>query len=458
MPTFTAKLTNAGLALYAGAVAAGVPVQLTAMGIGDNNGNVSIPNPEQTALGREVYRNFIGGIEPDPDDPTLKFAELVVPAHEGGWTIREVGIFTIDGTLFAIANFPETYKPLVGDGSSKDLVIRFGIKLSNSAAITLVVNVNIVTATRAWVMSTITAALLIPGGLTNQVLAKDSNADGDFKWVDLGEINVLVDVIEEPQTLAALQTIVNMAVTTTRGLAVYIEGVRIHRGADVDNWLPGAGGTSLTQIVLGKAYPADTAILMVQNEPAGAQRAPLEQLENLADVPNKATARTNLGVYSKAESDASGQPSEIRYFARSTAPTGFLKANGAEVNRIAYAALFAAIGTTFGIGNGTTTFNLPDLRGEFLRGWDDGRGVDAGRTIGSSQADALRAHNHAITAFDTTDLRAFAWNEGNGDHIVSADNAELAYGTLRTSRYATQNSTGTETRPRNVAMLACIKF
>ncbi|WP_288077329.1 phage tail protein, partial [Pseudomonas sp.] len=88
----------------------------------------------------------------------------------------------------------------------------------------------------------------------------------------------------------------------------------------------------------------------------------------------------------------------VAHFARNSAPAGWLKANGAAVSRTTYAALFAAIGTTFGSGNGSTTFNLPDLCGEFIRGWDDGRGVDTGRVFGSVQTDELRSHTHTYTA------------------------------------------------------------
>lgn len=77
-----------------------------------------------------------------------------------------------------------------------------------------------------------------------------------------------------------------------------------------------------------------------------------------------------------------------------SAPAGYLKENGATISRTAYAALFAAIGTTFGSGDGSTTFKLPDSRGEFLRGLDDGRGVDAGRSLGVWQADQNKAHQH----------------------------------------------------------------
>ena len=68
----------------------------------------------------------------------------------------------------------------------------------------------------------------------------------------------------------------------------------------------------------------------------------------------------------------------VIFVAMDTAPSGYLKANGDAISRTTYADLFTAIGTTFGVGDGSTTFNLPDMRGEFARRWDDGRGVDSG--------------------------------------------------------------------------------
>lgn len=89
---------------------------------------------------------------------------------------------------------------------------------------------------------------------------------------------------------------------------------------------------------------------------------------------------------------------EVSAFARDTAPDGWLKANGALVSRQAYARLFSVIGTTFGAGDGSTTFALPDLRGEFIRGWSDGRAVDSGRAFGSQQASGNALHSHSASA------------------------------------------------------------
>lgn len=138
-------------------------------------------------------------------------------------------------------------------------------------------------------------------------------------------------------------------------------------------------------------------------------------------------------------------PGLIGYFARETAPTGWLKANGALVSRTTYANLFAAIGERFGAGDGATTFRLPDLRGEFIRGWSDDRvGVDTGRVLGSTQADELKAHSHTYGRINII---------SNGER----DNNPQAGDTFNEAA-ATGSTGGSETRPRNVAMLACIKF
>mgnify|MGYP003300961289 CR=1 FL=1 len=87
-----------------------------------------------------------------------------------------------------------------------------------------------------------------------------------------------------------------------------------------------------------------------------------------------------------------------------TVPSGYLECNGAAVSRTTYSVLFAVIGTAYGTGNGSTTFNLPDLRGEFIRGFDNGRGVDSGRSIASSQSSQFGQHNHNVSASSSTSL------------------------------------------------------
>ena len=159
---------------------------------------------------------------------------------------------------------------------------------------------------------------------------------------------------------------------------------------------------------------------------------------------------------------------EVAFFARATPPSGWLKANGAAVSRTTYAALFAAIGTTFGAGDGRSTFNLPDLRGEFVRGLDDGRNIDGGRRLGTAQGDAIR---NITGAFDTSKgswaqqfvdfaetSGAFDLIRGNkqwtGDPNNGGNNLPTGF-KFDASRVV---PTANENRPRNIALLACIKY
>lgn len=223
-----------------------------------------------------------------------------------------------------------------------------------------------------------------------------------------------------------------------------------------------AGGFRLTNVANGIS-PQD-AVTKAQHDTKLAASAVSVFGLSLVDATDDAAARTTLVVPSRTGGDASGTwgisitgnaatatsattadngvpAGAVSAFARNTAPSGWLKANGALVSRTTYAALFAAIGTTFGVGDGSTTFGLPDLRGEFIRGWDDGRGVDSGRTFGSAQGDDFKSHTHGIGSAG----------------VVSASGAAQTQPSALGGIQSTATG-GAETRPRNVALLACIKF
>lgn len=134
---------------------------------------------------------------------------------------------------------------------------------------------------------------------------------------------------------------------------------------------------------------------------------------------------------------------QVAYFAGASCPTGWLAADGVAVSRSTYARLFAKLSTTYGSGNGSTTFNTPDLRGEFIRGLDGGRGVDAGRTLGSFQADDFKSHVH------TEQLHQGSPGTDNGPYAPGL-------GALTTQDSGATG--GTETRPRNVALTVCISY
>lgn len=135
----------------------------------------------------------------------------------------------------------------------------------------------------------------------------------------------------------------------------------------------------------------------------------------------------------------------IRGFGRSTAPAHWLICNGAAVSRTQYAKLFAKIGTTYGAGNGTTTFNLPELRAESPRGWDHGRGVDPGRALGSAQSAQLPAHSHTASSAAGGAHTHTGTASDSGVHSHTADDSAAANHTHTFSANTTANDGHTHT-------------
>lgn len=151
--------------------------------------------------------------------------------------------------------------------------------------------------------------------------------------------------------------------------------------------------------------------------------------------------------------------------ATTTVPSGYLECNGAAVSRTTYADLFAAIGTVWGSGNGSTTFNVPDLRGEFVRGWDNGRGQDSGRSFASLQTEMIGPHNHSITDpghthtsnqdLENPNSGGITQGPGNRNHGIIGAGSTIV--NSRTTGISINNNSGTENRPRNIAMMYVIK-
>ena len=182
-------------------------------------------------------------------------------------------------------------------------------------------------------------------------------------------------------------------------------------------------------------------------------------------------------IYSEALNGAAGAwlllnpteqqilPGLMAPYASSTVPTGWLECNGAAVSRTTYANLFAATGTSWGVGNGTTTFNLPDTRGEFIRGWDHGRGVDIGRAFASAQLDALQNITGGFTSRRTTAVApedVADWTGAFADDGLGGSDLGLSVGAAVLRRETKFDAsliarTSTETRGRNIAAMYIIK-
>lgn len=437
--------TALGLALVSQAVSQQRTIELTHFAVGDGGGNSIVPIESMTQLVRERYRATINRIYQDPENENKYTAEMIIPVTVEGFVVREIALFDRNGNMVLVGNTPEVHKPTLAEGVTQDSVYRIPFVISNPEVLELNFDPNVIIATHQWILNTLTPANMFPGGTIGQVLKKKTNADGDTEWGDAGSAEVFVNTIEEEQSLVADQLIVDLSETTTTGAAVYINGDRITNKSGADGWL----ATTATRITLGKVYPG-AKILIVQNEPLGAAPYPLAQKNNLSDILNKPLARQNLGVMSADEAKFNDcPPGTVIMLAATNIPTGYrlLKCNGATISRTAYADLFSVIGTTFGVGDGVNTFRLPDLRGEFLRGWDDGRGIDAGRVFGSWQTDEFRSHDHDIinTGREGYTRGHLFYGDRGVDYINQPDNV-------------TQKAGGVETRPRNYALLACIRY
>jgi len=194
---------------------------------------------------------------------------------------------------------------------------------------------------------------------------------------------------------------------------------------NVTNYLPDASDTE--EGVTSYATPAEIVAGTVDNKsitPA-ALRAALP----------------SMGVFTPAGA--------VVAFASAVSPAGYLECNGDAVARDVYAELFASIGTTYGEGDGSTTFLLPDLRGEFIRGWAHGKSSDSGRSLGSFQEDSIEYHTH-----DTLSSTL----EGQDDNILYSGGRVTNTPPMNTVTTDNNEGGANETRPRNIAMMYCIKF
>jgi len=209
---------------------------------------------------------------------------------------------------------------------------------------------------------------------------------------------------------------------------------------------------------------------------------------------DKAYSSAKIEAELALKATGSGSPTgTVIHLATLTVPEGYLKADGQAVSRATFNELFLAIGEVYGVGDGSTTFNLPDLRGVFVRSYDDGASVDTGRSFGSTQDDENKEHSHTGAA-DSSGNHSHTGSTasaGNHTHLTvqssgtsgssltanqfSRDYDEYAQGRMtaagahthsltidnsgdHTHNLSIENSGGTESRPKNIALLACIKY
>ena len=148
---FYTLLTDIGAAKLASAAALGVPVKITQMAVGDGGGVLPTPSAQQTKLVGEKRRAALNMLYIDPQNSSQVIAEQVIPETEGGWWIREVGLFDETGALIAVGNCPESYKPQLAEGSGRTQTVRMVLITSSTDNITLKIDPSVVLATRKYV-------------------------------------------------------------------------------------------------------------------------------------------------------------------------------------------------------------------------------------------------------------------------------------------------------------------
>lgn len=314
---YYALLTNLGAAKLANATALGTQLSLTQMALGDGGGVLPTPDPAQTKLIGEKRRAALNSLSIDPENTNQIIAEQIIPEDQGGFWIREIGLFDQDNTLIAIANCPETYKPQLQEGSGRTQTVRMILVVNSTEAVTLKIDPSVVLATRKYV---------------------------DDKVI---EVKAYADDL----------------------MAKHVAAANPHPQYDLPVGIP---------------LPWPTA----------------------------------------------------------TAPAGWLKCNGAAFDKAKYPKL--ALAYPSGL--------LPDLRGEFIRGWDDGRGIDSGRSLLSFQEGTI------VSGFDDNDSGDISSlsspDYGFGDPLTSAQWAQIKgktwiSGSTTAKRY--EWWAYVSARPRNVA-------
>ncbi|HAW3819262.1 TPA: phage tail protein [Escherichia coli] len=360
---YYAILTNQGAARLANATMLGSKLNLTQMAVGDANGVLPTPDPAQTKLINQKRIAPLNLLSVDPNNQSQIIAEQIIPENEGGFWIREIGLYDDEGVLIAVANCPETYKPQLQEGSGRTQTIRMILVVTNTEAITLKIDPSVVLATRKYVDDEVLELrLYVDEQMRNHIAAQDPHTQYAQKHnpTFTGEPKAPTPAAGNNTTRIATTAFVQAAITAL---------------------INGAPATLDTLKEIAAAINNDPKFSTTINN-ALAVKQPLDNTLTHLSGKDVAGLLTYLGL-----GEGSALPVGVPVpWPSATPPTGWLKCNGAAFSAEEYPELAKAYPTN----------KLPDLRGEFIRGWDDGRGVDSGRTLLTNQEHAVISHNHGI--------------------------------------------------------------
>ncbi|EJZ2536345.1 TPA: phage tail protein [Escherichia coli] len=487
---YYAILTNQGAARLANATMLGSKLNLTQMAVGDANGVLPTPDPAQTKLINQKRIAPLNLLSVDPNNQSQIIAEQIIPENEGGFWIREIGLYDDEGVLIAVANCPETYKPQLQEGSGRTQTIRMILVVTNTEAITLKIDPSVVLATRKYVDDEVLELkLYVDDQMRNHIAAQDPHTQyaqkhnptftGEPKAPTPAAGNNTTRIATTEFVQAAITALINGAPATLDTLKEIAAAINNDPkfSTTINNAL--ALKAPLSSPALTGTPTAPTAAQSVNNTQiattafvksaiaamVGSAPAALDTLNELAAAlgndPNFSTTvlnalagkqpldntLTNLSGKDVAGllaylglGEGSALPVGVPVpWPSATPPTGWLKCNGADFDKVKYPRLATAY----------PSGKLPDLRGEFIRGWDDGRGIDTGRALLSIQSDEVRklALKYWGPASNSSPSKTFALSDSAGGGLYTDGISQASGGIIN----AFQLPGGNETRPRNVA-------
>ncbi|HGV0270675.1 TPA: phage tail protein [Citrobacter freundii] len=439
---YFAILTNQGAARLANATMLGTKLNITQMAVGDGNGTLPTPDPAQTKLINQTRIAPINSLSVDVNDAGQIIAEQIIPENEGGFFIREIGLYDDDGILIAVANCPETYKPLLAEGSGRTQTIRMILVVSSTSAITLKIDPSVVLATRKYVDDAVIEVKSYVDGLMRNHEQSRNHPDATTTAKGFTQLNS--SVTDDRETQSATPKAVKIAMDNANARLAKERNL-----ADLPN--PALARQNLQLGNSSMKNTGTTADTVAAGDDARITGA-MQKNQNGGDIPDVAKFLQNLGL-----GEGSALPVGVPVpWPSATPPTGWLKCNGAAFSAEEYPELAKAYPTN----------KLPDLRGEFIRGWDDGRGIDAVRALLSLQNGGVESHTHQGQLFRVSDYRTkeIPASEvmGRGyiasltpgadspldfdDYSVSSNPNGYFVGNQRTTAYGIN-----ETRPRNIA-------
>ncbi|HGA2725039.1 TPA: phage tail protein [Enterobacter hormaechei] len=489
---FYTLLTDIGAAKLASAAALGVPLKITQMAVGDGGGVLPTPSAQQTKLVSEKRRADLNMLYIDPQNSSQIIAEQVIPETEGGWWIREVGLFDETGALIAVGNCPESYKPQLAEGSGRTQTVRMVLITSSTDNITLKIDPSVVLATRKYVDDKVLELkVYVDELMAEHLAAADPHAQyapkasptftGTPKAPTAAAGNNTTQLATTAFVQAALIALVNGAPATLDTLKEIATAINNdpNFSTTINNAL--ALKAPLASPALTGTPTAPTAAQTVNNTQiattafvksalaalVGSSPAALDTLNELAAAlgndPNFATTMTNAlagkqpldstlttlsgktadGIIEYLRLGAGAPAIGIPFFWPSSAMPNtvmdewadmvFLKFNGATFSASTYPKLALVF----------PGLTLTESRGEFIRIWDDGRGVDRGRGLLSTQSGMTESHTHAPLGVVVSDNNS----TGTTCHGIPASQLNInAKAVSQTTSYG-----GSETRPRNIA-------